>query len=96
MHSVLLIIEKPTDVVILAGQAWLDIQATIDNHINNDTDIHGNLTKKVGDNVLLLVLPQSFPFSVSLLSKIQDAGFSYQVLFFEEEPQWIQYSPPQQ
>ena len=95
MHSVLIILDKPTDTLVLAGQAWLDIQATIDNHINNDTNIHDNLTKKVVDNVLLLALPQSFPFSVSLLSKIQDAGFSYQAPFFEEKPQWIHY-PHQQ
>ena len=96
MHSILLVIKKPSAATPLNNQSWLGITVHIEDHINNSVNNPNNgCTKRLGENVVLIDLNLSLSFFVSLTSKVQNAGFPYQVLFFEKEPQWIRYSSSQ-
>ena len=94
MHSVLLVIEKPNTEVALNNQSWLGILGDVENHINNiENNPNNDCTKKLAEGVLLIDLKTSLPLFATLISKAQTSGFSYQVLFFEKEPQWIRHVP---
>lgn len=88
MHSVLLVIEKPDINVPDKGQAWLRIQ----NKITEQLNLYANM-KRTDENSLEIPLNSSMPALVNLSHISQVEQIPYQVLFFEKEPQWIQYSP---
>ena len=90
MHSVLLIIPRPGVDAAVHTQVWLDIALHVQNHIENNVDIPNNgCTKKLSEGVLWIDLKKSLPHFAILVSKAQAGGLPYQVLFFEEEPQWV-------
>lgn len=96
MHSVLLVIEKPENAEHEGQQVWSALQAAIANGLNNVENAQDDHTaKRLGENIVLLPLAEHLSFFVTLTSLAQVSGFSYQVLFFEKEPQWVQYSPQQ-
>jgi hypothetical protein len=91
MHSVLLIIEKPTAPSLAETQAWGRIQTKISEQLN----LYEGM-KKINESSLEIPLNNSMPAFVNVLHVVQVEPFPYQVLFFEEEPQWIQYPFQQQ
>lgn len=94
MHSILLVVNKPNIEEAEANQAWLAFQASIEDSLNNGIDNQdADVPKKLSENILIIPATQRFSIFVKLSALAQSSGFSYQVLFFEEEPQWIQYTP---
>lgn len=92
MHSILLVVKKPENAGHEGQQAWLAFQAAIEDNLNNNAEAPEGLVQKLSENVLLFDANTAFGIFVTLASKIQNAGFSYQVLFFEEPPQWVKYA----
>ena len=88
MHSALLIIDKPNTNVPELGQAWQKILQKIAEQLN----LYANM-RKTGENSLEIELSNSMPALVNLLHIAQVEHVAYRVLFFEKEPEWIQYNP---
>jgi len=86
MHSVLFILDKPNTDEVDNMQAWSKFQTTVLEIIKNHPE-----TRRLDENSLLLDLQSELPSFSSLVNISQAWKLSYQVLFFEEEPQWIQY-----
>ena len=92
MHSVLLVINEPTSYKYEIDQAWKETRVRICNHLKNIKDSRaGSKTQKLGEHVLLIDLKRDLNLFVSLASFAQESGLSYQVLFLEQEPDWIRF-----
>lgn len=89
MYSVLLVIEKPDLSIVEKQQAWLRLQAAISDNLNNNEDHSSNYPKKLGENVLIIPLNAYLNIFVTITSVAQNNQLSYQVLFLDQEPQWI-------
>lgn len=88
MHSILLIIDKPENASNVGQQAWSNLQAAIDNNLNNVVQGQVNhIPKKLAENVLLIPVHDYFSIFVTLTALSQSSGYAYQVLFFEKEPE---------
>jgi len=92
MHSVLLVIEKPDLSIIEKKQAWLALQATISGNLDNiasNQDATHDAPKRLSENVLLFSLKTTLKSFVAITSVAQNNQLSYQVLFLDQEPEWI-------
>lgn len=92
MHSALLVIEKPDLSIIENQQAWSALQATISDILNNNAipqDVIQGAPKRLGENVLIIPLNAYLNIFVTITSVAQNNQLSYQVLFLDQEPQWV-------
>ena len=91
MHSALLVIEKPDLSIIENQQAWSALQATISDILNNaiPQDAIQGAPKRLGENVLSFDLKNALKSFVETAFVAQNNQLSYQVLFLDQEPQWI-------
>lgn len=91
MHSVLLIVEKPNTPEAVEYKAWTKAKEELPAIVNKAAD-----PKKVlmlGEGTFLISLPENFSGFVDLVTFVQFEKLPYRVLFFEKDPQWIQYPP---
>jgi len=86
MHTILLIIEKPTDESYVGDVArWNSLSVEIGKIAKTTKSID-----RPADNVLLLPASTLLHQFVSICSKIT---FPYRCLFLQEEPEWVKYKP---
>ena len=88
MHSVLLVIEKPNIDKTETNQSWLAFQNKLAEICKSYKEI-----QRLDENTVLINLNNELPAFCSLIDVSNIRKLAYQVLFFEKEPQWIQYSP---
>jgi hypothetical protein len=88
MHSVLLIIEKPSNPSPAETQSWERIQE----RISEQSNLYEGM-KKINESSLEIPLKNSMPAFVNVLHIVQVEPFPYRVLFFEKKPQWARYTP---
>jgi hypothetical protein len=90
MHSALLVIETPEDLSHPdTERAWRELKAILSHTINTIGDRSRIRSIQLSETIFLLPLAEHMNAFASLTSATQGKGFSYQVLFFEEEPRWI-------
>lgn len=89
MHSALLVIEKPDLSIVEKQQAWLGLQASISDNLDSNEDRRDNYPKRLGENVLIIPLNAYLNIFVTITSVAQYNQLSYQVLFLDQEPQWV-------
>ena len=88
MHSVLIIVDKPADAETEANQAWLAFQKKLSEISKQDVG-----PQRLDENSVLINVHNELPAFGSLLTVLNDKKLSHRVLFFEKEPEWIQYNP---
>jgi hypothetical protein len=84
MHSVLLVIEKPNRSDIGREKAWDDLKKALPGILNKYETI-----QKLSENVLLIPLQSALPAFGNLIYVAQSNQLFYQVLFLDQEPEWI-------
>lgn len=88
MHSILLIIEKPANASPAELQSWGRIQ----DKITEQSNLYEGM-KKISENSLEIPVESSLPAFVNVSHIVQVEQFPYQVLFLDDEHQWVQYIP---
>jgi hypothetical protein len=87
-RSVLLIISKPDVFSPPQQQSWSRIQEEVAAQLDLYKDM-----KKINESTLEIALKNGLPAFVNILHVVQGEKFPYQVLFYEENPQWIHQTP---
>ena len=84
MHSALIVIEKPDLSDPEKQKAWSDSKKALSGILTKYETV-----EKLSENVLLIPLQSALSALGALIHVAQSKQFSYQVLFLDQEPQWI-------
>lgn len=89
-HSVLIVVEKPEEHDREKFEYWQKFLTESQRILKRATGI-----QRLAENVILISLERGLSMSTEVLHKAGDCHLKYQVLFFEQEPQWIRSADPQ-
>jgi len=87
--SLSLLLEKPDLSRTEKEKAWSELKLILSGTINTIGDQSRIDSIRLSERIFLLPLTEYLNVFVSLTSAVQEKGFSYQVLFLDQEPQWI-------
>jgi hypothetical protein len=81
--TVLLHIRAPERGDFAIHNAWIEVSPQLSNILSDYED-----NTELSPNVFLLHLPEALPTFSAALNLLQSRQISYQVLYFDGEPQW--------
>jgi len=84
IHSVLIVIENPTDPKDESWTRWREMLKTLESIRTRTKEI-----EKFSENVWLLPLQNNLRVLNELLHETDDFRLKYRVLFLKKKPQWI-------
>jgi hypothetical protein len=88
MHSVLLILGELKSPNIVGNPAWTMFQSRLEGISSKIEDQYA-----LSANVWLIGLPYGMPTFSLLTALAAECQLTYRVLFFQDEPTWVKYSP---
>lgn len=83
-NTVLIHVTIPDRIEFDKEQAWHKVKSKINSILQNHID-----NAQLSDNVYLLHLPKDLAILSNIVSFLELPKFSYEVLYFDGEPQWI-------